>query len=87
MKLYTPPTTEQRQELLKITGESDRLVKDKERQKLTTLSRSQVWKLERIGAHPKRIQLSANSVAWLLSDLLWFIYDQLPTHVKNNDSK
>ena len=71
---YTPPTKEQRQELLRISGESDRLVKDKERQKLTTLSRSQVWKLEREGAHPQRIQLSSNSIAWLLSDLLWFIY-------------
>jgi predicted DNA-binding transcriptional regulator AlpA len=83
-KQYTPPTLEKRQELLQIIGESDRLVKDQERKKITTISRTQVWKLERVGAHPKRIQLSTNSVAWLLSDLLWYIYQQVPTNTPEN---
>tara|TARA_B100000809_G_scaffold264361_1_gene319988 strand:- start:1984 stop:2244 length:261 start_codon:yes stop_codon:yes gene_type:complete len=77
---YTQPTSEKRQELLKITGESDRLIKDLERQKITTLSRSETWKRERKGTHPKRVQLSTNSVAWLLSDLLWFIYQQVDSN-------
>jgi len=84
-KQYTQPTPEKRQELLKIAGESDRLVKDQERKKITTLSRSQTWKLERIGVHPQRVQLSTNSIAWLLSDLLWYIYQQVP--VSNLNSK
>lgn len=71
---YTLPTPEQRQELLKIAGEQDRLVRDKERTKITTLSRSRTWDLERLGMHPMRVKLGSNSVAWLLSDLLWFIY-------------
>jgi len=77
---YTQPTPEKRQELLQIVGESDRLVKDQERKKITTLSRTQTWKLERVGEHPKRVQLSTNSIAWLLSDLLWYIYQQVPTN-------
>jgi prophage regulatory protein len=76
--LYTQPTPEKRQELLKITGESDRLVKDQERKKITTLSRSRTWQMERLNTHPKRIVLGTNSIAWLLSDLLWFIYKQVP---------
>jgi prophage regulatory protein len=76
--LYTQPTPEKRQELLKIIGESDRLVKDQERKKITTLSRSRTWQMERLNTHPKRIVLVTNSIAWLLSDLLWFIYKQVP---------
>lgn len=80
---YTQPTAEKRQELLKITGESERLVKDLERQKRTTLSRTETWKREKQGTHPKRVQLSTNSVAWLLSDLLWFIYQQVDSNKSN----
>ncbi|MGK0235929.1 MAG: prophage regulatory protein [Psychroserpens sp.] len=86
-KQYTQPTPEKRQELLKIAGESDRLVKDQERKKITTLSRSQTWKLERTGSHPQRVQLSTNSVAWLLSDLFHFIYKQVPTNTEDPKSK
>jgi predicted DNA-binding transcriptional regulator AlpA len=83
---YTQPTPEKRQELLKIAGESDRLVKDQERKKITTLSRTQTWKLEREGSHPQRRRLSTNSIAWLLSDLLWFIYKQESTSNTNKKS-
>ncbi len=83
---YTPPTPEKRKELLQIVGESDRLVKDLERKKLTTLSRTAVWKQEKQGTHPKRIQLSTNSVAWLLSDLLWYIYQQVPVNKPDKKS-
>lgn len=79
-KQYIQPTSEKRQELLKIAGESDRLVKDEERKKITTLSRSQTWKLEQTGAHPQRRSLGKNSIAWLLSDLLSYIYQQVPTN-------
>ncbi len=81
---YTPPTPEQRNEMLTIAGESDRLVRETERRKITTLSRTRTWELERQGQHPARTKLGLNSVAWLLSDLLWFIYQ--PTLAKS-DSK
>jgi len=74
---YTQPTSEKRQELLKIAGESERLVKDPERKVITTLSRSQTYQLERAGTHPLRRKIGTQSVAWLLSDLLCFIYQQV----------
>ena len=82
---YTPPTPDERRELLKIAGESERLVKDRERKKITTLSRTQTWKKEKRGTHPQRVQLSTHSIAWLLSDLLWFIYKHITTN--NSDKK
>lgn len=81
---YTQPTSEKRQELLRIAGESDRLVKDEERKKITTLSRSQTWKLEQTGDHPQRRALGKNSIAWLLSDLIAYIYQQTPANKKPN---
>lgn len=80
-KPYTQPSSELRRELLKNAGESERYVKEKERQKITTISRVQAWELERKGLHPKRVKLSSQSVAWLLSDLLWFLY----RHTKQQD--
>ncbi|MPW31266.1 AlpA family phage regulatory protein [Agarivorans sp. B2Z047] len=71
---YTKPTLEQRQVLLDSLGESDRFVREAERKNITSLSRSQTWALERKNKHPKRVRLGTKSVAWLLSDLLWFIY-------------
>jgi len=34
-----------------------------------TLSRSQIWRLERAGKFPKRIQISDNSVGWDEADI------------------
>ncbi|WP_299795172.1 AlpA family phage regulatory protein [uncultured Shewanella sp.] len=72
---FIPPTPEQRQEVLHSAGLSERLVRSAERERITSISRSQTWKLEREGKHPKCKKLGANSVAWVLSDLLWFIYN------------
>jgi prophage regulatory protein len=62
-----------RQALLQQYGEKDRLVREAERKKITSLSRSRTTQLEKEGKHPKRKVLGSNSVAWLLSDLLFFI--------------
>ncbi|WEM42252.1 AlpA family phage regulatory protein [Photobacterium sp. DA100] len=72
---FSVPSIEQRIKVLRIAGEHERLVRDEERQRITTISRSRTWMLEREGRHPKRRKLGANSVAWLLSDLLWFIHN------------
>ena len=86
---YIQPTPEKRQELLKIAGESERLVKDQERKTITTISRTQTWKKEKEGTHPLRKKLSTNSVCWLLSDLLYFIYQQPTekTQIKHSINK
>jgi len=39
----------------------------------TGLSRSTVWRLERRGAFPKHVQLSANIVGWLEEDVIEWI--------------
>jgi len=36
---------------------------------MVTLSRSQIWRLERAGRFPKRIQISDNSVGWDEADI------------------
>ncbi len=39
----------------------------------TGLSRSTVWRLERRGAFPKHVKVSANIVAWLEEDVVDWI--------------
>lgn len=59
------------------TGEynvHDRLVREKERREITSISRSQAWALEKQGLFPKRIKLGVRSVAWRRSDLLAWIH-------------
>ncbi|EFC6021205.1 AlpA family phage regulatory protein, partial [Escherichia coli] len=51
----------------------DRLVREKERKEITSISRSQAWKLEREGNYPPRKTIGKKSCGWLLSDLLWWI--------------
>jgi prophage regulatory protein len=36
---------------------------------MVRLSRSTIWRIERLGAFPKRRQLSANSIGWLRSEV------------------
>ncbi|ARD46603.1 AlpA family phage regulatory protein [Colwellia sp. PAMC 21821] len=48
----------------------DRIVKEAEREKITAISRSQAFQLERKGQFPKRVKLSSHSVGWRLSSLL-----------------
>ncbi len=65
----------ERSEILKIYGEAERLVREEERKKITGLSRSTVWRLEREGNFPQRKQTGKNSCGWLLSDLLLWMYE------------
>nr|WP_319553519.1 AlpA family phage regulatory protein [uncultured Vibrio sp.] len=52
---------------------TDRLVREEERKFITSISRSQAWKLEQQGLFPKRVQLGIRSVAWRLSELLEWV--------------
>jgi len=51
----------------------DRIVKEAERESITSISRSQCFQLERKNLFPKRVRLSSHSVGWRMSELLRFI--------------
>lgn len=76
------PTPEQRREMLAEYGEPyDRLCREKERQRITSISRSTAWMMENEGRFPARKTLGRNSCAWLLSDLLCWVRN--PPAVQN----
>ncbi|WP_432471316.1 helix-turn-helix transcriptional regulator [Amphritea sp. HPY] len=76
MNKFIEPSAQQRAELLAAAGEKEALCRDPDRKKITSLSRSRTWQLEREGKHPKRRVLGPQSVAWLKSDLLAWLAQQ-----------
>lgn len=66
----------ERAQILRMYGERERLVREDERRKMTGLSRSTVWRLEREGRFPPRKQTGKNSCAWLMSDLLLWMNER-----------
>jgi len=74
---FTPPPAEKRLQILRDYGEKgDRLVREKERQYITSISRSTAWKLEKSGKFPQRKSIGLKSCGWLLSDLLCWINER-----------
>lgn len=53
-----------------------RVLREKDRFRLTGLSRVQVWRLEKEGKFPKRIRLGKSSVGWLASEIDTWITDK-----------
>ena len=52
---FNYPTPQERLQVLRNYGEPhDRLVREKERQCITSISRSTAWKLEQVGQFPLR---------------------------------
>ncbi len=51
----------------------DRLIRTTEVLRMTGLSRTSIWRLERQGDFPARRQVSGNAVAWLESEVLEWI--------------
>lgn len=51
----------------------DRMVKEKERKLITSVSRAEAFQLERKGQFPSRRKISNRSVGWLLSELLEWV--------------
>lgn len=51
----------------------DRIVKEKERRLITSISRAEAFQLERKGMYPRRRRISNRSVGWLLSELLHWV--------------
>lgn len=74
---FITPAPEDRLKILRNYGEqSDRLVRERERQRITSISRSTAWKLEKVGKFPQRKSIGLKSCGWLLSDLLCWINDR-----------
>ncbi|MCL6327805.1 helix-turn-helix transcriptional regulator [Pectobacterium polaris] len=75
--VFIIPTAEERLRILRDYGEPcDRLVRERERQRITSISRSTAWKLEQVGKFPERKSIGLKSCAWLLSDLLCWINER-----------
>ena len=47
----------------------DKIIRSKEVQELTGLSRTTLWRLEREGEFPARVPLTASNVGWRLTDV------------------
>ncbi|MHC5175468.1 helix-turn-helix transcriptional regulator [Serratia rhizosphaerae] len=47
----------------------DRMIRDKECRRLTTLANSSRWKLEKDGEFPRRVKLGPRSAGWRLSEV------------------
>ncbi|MGR5305360.1 helix-turn-helix transcriptional regulator [Vibrio mediterranei] len=56
-----------------LATENDRLIREKERCHLTSISRSRALELEKTGLHPKRIVLGKRSVAWRYSEIMAWV--------------
>jgi prophage regulatory protein len=54
----------------------DRIIRAKEVQEITGLSRTTIWRLENQGKFPSRVSLGANSVGWELSEINNWINDR-----------
>jgi prophage regulatory protein len=54
----------------------DRIVRETDRRYITSISRTQAWKLEKQGLFPKRVRLSNRSIGWKLSELLEWVNTQ-----------
>ena len=74
---FVPPTDEERESVLRRSGQCERLVREPDRKVISGVSRTQWWSMERQGIVPKRLQLSTHCVAWRLSDLLWWIEQRI----------
>ncbi len=53
--------------------EIDRIIDARERRQLVPYSNMHIWRLEKIGAFPKRIRLGANRVGWSLREIQGWI--------------
>ncbi|ELO0987941.1 AlpA family phage regulatory protein [Citrobacter freundii] len=74
---FITPTPEARLKILRNYGEQgDRLVRERERQRITSISRSTAWKLEQVDKFPQRKSIGLKSCGWLLSDLLCWINER-----------
>ncbi|EIL8134908.1 AlpA family phage regulatory protein [Salmonella enterica] len=85
---FTPPTPKQRCAILAEYGKDcEEMVREGKCCKITSLSRSRRWELEKAGAFPTRKHLGRNSCCWLLSDVLWWMRNTPLIENVNNPHK
>jgi prophage regulatory protein len=73
----TSPASKRRPTALRAGGEKvdaavaqeDRIIRERECRRITGLSRSTRWRLERVGKFPRRRQISPGCSGWLLSEV------------------
>jgi prophage regulatory protein len=76
----SPSETTVRPGALTLQESDDRLIRDAECERLSGLSRTTRWRLERRGRFPRRRQISDNAVGWLLSEILAWRKSLKPKH-------
>ena len=55
---------------MKTAAEADRIINEVECERITSLSRTTRWRLERRGLFPKKFKISPNRAGWRLSEVL-----------------
>ncbi|PIS10375.1 MAG: hypothetical protein COT73_09675 [Bdellovibrio sp. CG10_big_fil_rev_8_21_14_0_10_47_8] len=55
-----------------------RIIREQELQKITGLSRSTLWRLEKAGNFPKRLKLGGYSIGWRETDVTAWIDNLCP---------
>ena len=55
---------------------ADRFLREGEVRRITSLSRTTRWRLEREGKFPRRRQISRNGVAWLASEIAAWVQER-----------
>ena len=68
--------TQNKTQPINIEKTPDRIIRAKEVQNLTGLSRTTLWRLEQKDAFPKRVSLGGQSVGWKLSEVQGWIDDK-----------
>ena len=70
---FTDPSFNERAEILRNYGLCERFIREKERLRITSVSRTKWWKLEQIRQVPPKKHIGT-SIVWLLSDLLLWLH-------------
>jgi len=60
----------------------ERIVREAERRKITGISRTTAYTLERRGEFPRRVALTGGRCGWRLSELLEWIKSREPARLK-----
>ncbi len=58
---------------MSTSNSPDRIITAKERRELVPYSDMHIWRMERAGRFPRRIQLGANRVGWSLAEIMEWI--------------
>lgn len=61
----------------------DRLIRETERRRITGVSRTTWWRMERQGLAPARRRISTNAVGWLESELLGWLAQRQPVSCRH----